>query len=92
VLTAFENIREAQRYPSMGEGNSEVTVERMNKGIVSWLLEGDVSIQYQTYRDLLDTDKPRLQKKIESEGWGFQFLCCRKKNGHWGRSFYSGST
>lgn len=56
--------------------------------IISWLLEGDVSIQYQTYRDLLDTDKPRLRKKIESEGWGLEFLKCRNKNGHWGRGFY----
>ncbi|MDP1725335.1 MAG: hypothetical protein Q8M15_01025 [Bacteroidota bacterium] len=59
-----------------------------HKEIITWLLEGDVSIQYQVYRDLLDTDKPRLQKKIETTGWGFQFLKCRHENGHWGKSFY----
>lgn len=59
-----------------------------HKQIISWLLEGDVSIQYQTYRDLLDTDKPRLRKKIESEGWGFKFLSNRKQDGHWGLRFY----
>lgn len=59
-----------------------------NNEIISWLLEGDVSIQYQTYRDLLDTDKPNLRKKIESEGWGLKFLSYRKQDGHWGQRFY----
>ena len=59
-----------------------------NQQIISWLLEGDVSIQYQTYRDLLDIEKPDLRKKIESEGWGLQFLSCRQPNGHWGQRFY----
>jgi len=59
-----------------------------DKEIISWLLEGDVSIQYQTYRDLLDTEKPELQKRIETEGWGLQFLKQRNTNGHWGKGFY----
>lgn len=56
--------------------------------IIDWLLKGDVSIQYQTYRDLLGTTKPELQKRIEKEGWGQKFLSFRNRNGHWGRSFY----
>ncbi len=56
--------------------------------IISWLLEGDVSIQYQTCKDLLDTPKPRLQKRIEQEGWGKKFLSLRNPSGHWGRGFY----
>ncbi len=59
-----------------------------DKQIISWLLEGDVSIQYQTYRDLLDIDKPKLRKKIESEGWGVKFLSKQKQDGNWGQSFY----
>jgi hypothetical protein len=59
-----------------------------NKEIISWLLEGDVSIQYQTYRDLLDIEKPSLRKKIETEGWGLKFLSYRKQDGHWGQRFY----
>lgn len=55
---------------------------------ISWLLEGDVSIQYQTRRDLLGTNKPHLRKKIESEGWGARFLHERNKKGHWGKGFY----
>jgi hypothetical protein len=35
--------------------------------IINWLLEGDPSIQYQTYRDLLEVDKKSLQNKIAKE-------------------------
>lgn len=59
-----------------------------NEEILSWLLKGDVSIRYQVYRDLLGTDKLRLRKRIESEGWGLQFLSRRHPDGHWGKSFY----
>ncbi|MBL0049123.1 MAG: hypothetical protein IPP32_13645 [Bacteroidetes bacterium] len=59
-----------------------------DKQIIAWLLDGDVSIQYQTFRDLLDADRPLLKKKIESEGWGLKFLSYQKKDGNWGRSFY----
>lgn len=59
-----------------------------NKEIIAWLLDGDVSIQYQTYRDLLNIDKPQLRKRIEREGWGARFLSCRKPDGHWGKRFY----
>jgi hypothetical protein len=60
----------------------------INKNVITWLLEGDVSIQYQTYRDLLDTNKPQLRKKIELEGWGSKFLSYRNDDGHWGIRFY----
>lgn len=56
--------------------------------IINWLLEGDVAIQYQTHRDLLDTDRPDLQKRIAREGWGAAFLAQRQPNKHWGRKFY----
>ena len=60
--------------------------------IIGWLLEGDVSIQYQTRRDLLgdaETDVLPLRKKIASEGFGKRFMECQNDNGHWGRAFYS---
>lgn len=56
--------------------------------LISWLLEGDVSIQYQTYRDLLNINKPGLQKGIAQEGWGANFMSRRRPDGHWGRAFY----
>ena len=57
--------------------------------IINWLLKGDISIQYQTHRDLLDTDRKDLRKKIETQGWGKNYLSKRKKDGHWGKSFYN---
>ncbi len=56
--------------------------------LIAWLLKGDVSIQYQVHRDLLATEKPDLQDRITTEGWGAQFLSYRKKEGHWGQRFY----
>jgi len=56
--------------------------------IIEYLLEGDVSIQYQVYRDLLGTERKDLQSRIENEGWGQQFLAKRKAEGHWGDRFY----
>lgn len=59
-----------------------------DKEILKWLLEGDVSIQYQCYRDLLGIDKLDLQAKIAVDGWGKELLSRREKNGHWGGGFY----
>jgi hypothetical protein len=56
--------------------------------IINWLLDGDVSIQYQVHRDLLGVERPDLQVRIAKEGWGARFLSNRKDNGHWGRGFY----
>ncbi len=58
------------------------------KQIIEWLLQGDVSIQYQVQRDLLGTDRKDLQDRILNEGWGKQFLSERKPSGHWGDRFY----
>lgn len=56
--------------------------------IIEWLVEGDVSIQYQVYRDLLNSEKTELRQRIEAEGWGAALLSRRMDNGHWGRGFY----
>ncbi|NOQ74920.1 MAG: hypothetical protein GQ574_23095 [Crocinitomix sp.] len=56
--------------------------------LVTWLLEGDVAIQYQAQRDLLEDDRQDLQDRIANEGWGKQFLSKRRANGHWGEQFY----
>ena len=55
---------------------------------MEWLLEGDVAIQYQVYKDLLGIDRKDLQNKIATQGWGLQFLSQRKSAGHWGDRFY----
>jgi hypothetical protein len=56
--------------------------------LISWMLEGDISIQYQVHRDLLGNDRPDLQARIAKEGWGAKFLSLRKPEGHWGDRFY----
>jgi len=61
----------------------------MNKSeIMKWLLDGDVAIQYQVHRDLLDDDRLALQRKIEHQGWGERFLSKQNSDGHWGKKFY----
>ena len=45
--------------------------------IIAWLLKGDVSIQYQVYRDLLGEHKKDVQARISNEGWGHRFLSKR---------------
>ncbi len=59
-----------------------------NKQIMRWLLEGDVSIQYQVHRDLLKIERSDLQQRIENSGWGAKFISFRNDNGHWGEAFY----
>ena len=56
--------------------------------LVAWLLEGDVAIQYQTWRDLLDEDRPELQARIPREGWGARFLAARQPDGYWSARYY----
>jgi hypothetical protein len=56
--------------------------------IINWLLEGDPSIQYQVYRDLLGEEDSTLQAKISTEGWGARYLSLQNQNGHWGLGFY----
>lgn len=60
----------------------------LDTDIVSWLVQGDVAIQYQTYRDLLETDRPDLHARIAGEGWGKQLLDKRNADGSWGLEFY----
>lgn len=60
----------------------------IDDSITFWLLSGDVSIQYQTYRNLLETDRPDLQARIAAEGWGLRMLQARRADGHWGQGFY----
>ncbi|WP_234567829.1 prenyltransferase/squalene oxidase repeat-containing protein [Rhodohalobacter sp. 614A] len=56
---------------------------------IKWLLNGDVSIQYQVHRDLLFEERDDLRKRIATEGWGAEILSKRKPNKHWGKGYYS---
>lgn len=59
-----------------------------NESITNWLLEGDVAIQYQVYRDLFSIEREDLRNRIAAEGWGPKYLSYQNENGHWGRKFY----
>jgi len=59
-----------------------------DREIINWLLRGDISIQYQVYKDLLDDNKKDLQHRISKEGFGAKYLSKRKVDGHWGQKFY----
>lgn len=61
----------------------------MESEIIDWLLQGDVSIQYQVHRDLLRDSRPDMQARITREGWGAKFIDSRHPDGHWGKGFYS---
>jgi hypothetical protein len=63
-------------------------MHEVDPSVIDWLLEGDVVIQYQAYRDLLDSDREDLRRRIAHEGWGQKFLTQRRPDGHWGRGYY----
>ena len=61
---------------------------KCDRAVIDWLLAGDVSIQYQTWRDLLREVRPELQARIAREGWGAVLLSGRHADGSWGDGFY----
>lgn len=69
------------QYAGIKEGSTE-------NNTLSWLLEGDISIQYQTCKDLLDETKADYRVRIAKEGWGEKFLDNQHHEGHWGEAFY----
>lgn len=56
--------------------------------MLAWLLDGDVSVQYQARRDLLDDDVPALQARMATEGYAAAMLAARTPDGGWGRGYY----
>lgn len=59
---------------------------------ISWLLNSDPSIQYQTHRDLLNTQGPQLEEirsNIITEGWGKALMDLQDPEGTWSKSLYS---
>ncbi len=62
--------------------------------IISWLMEGDPAIRWQTMRDLLDTParvwKAERQSTLET-GWGAKFMARQALDGRWGGGLYTHS-
>jgi hypothetical protein len=71
----------------------ERTMNVVETPVIQWLLEGDVAIQYQTHRDLLESPSEitrALQGRIATEGWGARFIEKRDEaTGRWGKGIYS---
>jgi hypothetical protein len=60
--------------------------------LLEWLLAGDVSVQHQAHRYLLDSPEPilsALQARIPDEGFGRRFLDCRDPETGWWPGWYS---
>jgi hypothetical protein len=55
---------------------------------VSWLLHGDVAVEFQARRDLLGRYDAGLRARIGREGAAAVLLAARGPGGHWGRGFY----
>lgn len=60
----------------------------MTPELIDWLLDGDVAIRFQVRRDLLGEERPDLQARITTEGWGARLLASRRPNGDWGDKYY----
>lgn len=59
---------------------------------IDWLLNSDVSIQFQVHRDLLNSEKnilDSLQRRVETEGYGKKFLSEKHNDGLLGINIYS---
>ncbi|HVZ38133.1 MAG TPA: hypothetical protein VHI13_02570 [Candidatus Kapabacteria bacterium] len=59
---------------------------------ISWLLEGDPAIRWQTMRDLQHASVRRWQaerRRTLIEGWGAQLLMRQAPDGSWGGGIYS---
>ena len=55
--------------------------------VVAWLLDGDIAVQHQARRDLLDDDRPDLLSRVATQGRAGEILAARTHGG-WGRGFY----
>jgi hypothetical protein len=60
--------------------------------LISWLLDGDPAIRWQTMRDLQGVPeknwKPEQRRTLEA-GWGTQLLALQAPDGRWGGGIYS---
>ena len=64
----------------------------IQKKVIEWLLNGDPSIRWQVYRDLLNSDEKKFnreRKKISKEGWGSTLISFQDETGTWAQSLYS---
>ncbi len=66
-------------------------MKRPVEGAVSWLLDGDPAIRWQTLRDLVGASEPTVERernRVARDGWGARLLAKQDSDGRWagGRS------
>src|SRR5262245_19369920 len=60
--------------------------------VVSWLLDGDPSIRWQTLRDVGSAAQLQIrreQKRVGEEGWGARLLALQDPDGCWAQGVYT---
>jgi hypothetical protein len=60
--------------------------------VITWLMDGDPAIRWQTLRDLLDAPEREWkaeQRRTLETGWGARLLAQQDSNGGWGGGIYS---
>ena len=65
---------------------------KTDNSILSWLLDGDPAIRWQTLRDLCNAGTAKTlkeRKKIPSEGWGARLLQRQESSGLWSGGLYT---
>ena len=71
----------------MANNPSRRQVQKPERSVIQWLLDSDPSIRWQVMRDLSDTPDEKVEAeraKIDSEGWGAQWLSAQSLDGFWG--------
>src|SRR5262245_23693183 len=59
---------------------------RRTDDAMSWLLEGDPAIRWQTLRDLVGAPLQRVERerrRVAREGWGARLLARQSRDGRW---------
>ncbi|MFQ5967842.1 MAG: hypothetical protein ACE5MI_09550, partial [Acidimicrobiia bacterium] len=63
----------------------------MSEETLSWLLEGDPSVRWQVFADLLDDQESAAEEraKVAKEGWGAELLGHQDPEGTWAGGLYN---
>lgn len=87
AAASFHNF--PQTKPLMNSYTNTTTIPEQT---ITWLMEGDAAIRWQTMRDLLNEPpavwEAERQRTVES-GWGARLLARQDPDGRWGGGLYS---
>ncbi|MCL4301755.1 MAG: hypothetical protein KJ077_39035 [Anaerolineae bacterium] len=63
-----------------------------DNSVLTWLLESDPAIRWQTLRDLVEADKTAVQterQQVALQGWGLRLLSYQEPSGLWANGLYT---